>query len=144
MMLRRLLARLFPGSVIDEAEDGADAVRQVLWRAQADEAAAPPSLPAPAAVGATGYHVVLMDASMPVLDGYEATRELRSPRVGYRGLVVGVTGNALAPDVEAFLAAGADCVHCKPVSSAALAADIRRRVRANAAPAPPADADVTG
>ena len=71
------------------------------------------------------FDVVLMDGSMPVMDGYEATRRLRE-QLGFRGVIIGVTGNAMSDDQQAFVAAGADCVHVKPVSSAALAVDIRR------------------
>ena len=39
-------------------------------------------------------------------------------------------GNALEEDRSDFIKAGADCVHVKPVSSSALAADIRRRLAA--------------
>lgn len=75
---------------------------------------------------------VCMDASMPVLDGYEATRRLRG-ELGYDGVIVGVTGNALAEDQAAFMRAGADKVHLKPVDSRLLVADIRRLLEVAAA-----------
>lgn len=53
-----------------------------------------------------------------VMNGCEATRELRS--LGYHGVVVGVTGNVLESDIQAFVAHGADAVVTKPVNVAAL------------------------
>ena len=50
--------------------------------------------------------------------GVEATRVIRSE--GFTNLVIGVTGNALDDDVQAFLAAGADLVLAKPMRSAHL------------------------
>ena len=52
-------------------------------------------------------------ARVQVMDGYEATRELR--RAGYTGVIIGVTGNALASDVAAFVKQGVDAVVIKPV-----------------------------
>ena len=57
---------------------------------------------------------VLMDFEMPLVNGPEATKRLR--RMGYKGLIVGVTGNVLDEDVEFFMQRGADDVMPKPVS----------------------------
>lgn len=57
--------------------------------------------------------IVFMDRCMPVKDGIEATRMIRD--MGYQGVIMGVTGDALAEDVERFLKAGADKVITKPV-----------------------------
>jgi CheY-like chemotaxis protein len=59
------------------------------------------------------YDVILMDFIMPNMDGPTATRELR--RLGYEGLIVGVTGNALPTDIDHFLAHGASKVLLKPL-----------------------------
>jgi CheY-like chemotaxis protein len=55
---------------------------------------------------------------MPIMTGTEASRQIRSN--GYNRLIIGVTGNALDDDVEAFLTAGADCVIAKPLRAPAL------------------------
>lgn len=52
------------------------------------------------------FAVVFLDNQMPVLSGVEMVRKLR--KLGRKDLVVGVTGNALLPDQEEYLAAGAD------------------------------------
>ena len=48
------------------------------------------------------------------MDGHEATRTLRAH--GFRGLIIGVTGDALDSDVAAFVAQGANAVVTKPVN----------------------------
>ena len=54
-----------------------------------------------------------MDNKMPILNGTDTTRHLRAG--GYEGVIIGVTGDALREDQEAFLDAGADLVFSKPV-----------------------------
>ena len=52
------------------------------------------------------YGLVLMDKEMPVMDGHEATRQLRS--MGVKTPIVALTGNALTTDREVFFEAGVD------------------------------------
>lgn len=87
------------GIEIDEARDGAEAVRTV--------ADAPPG----------HYDLVLMDVQMPVMDGYEATRQIRRlDRPGVLTLpIIAMTANAFSEDIEAARRSGMNGHISKPI-----------------------------
>jgi two-component system cell cycle response regulator DivK len=91
MLSRRLQKR---GYEVVIAEDGEQGVR--LARSEA------PAL-------------VLMDMSLPVLDGWEATRQLKADPATRSIPVIALTAHAMAGDRERALEAGADDFDTKPV-----------------------------
>jgi signal transduction histidine kinase/CheY-like chemotaxis protein len=59
-------------------------------------------------------HLILMDMRMPVMDGYEATRKIKSTTKGQATVIVAVTASALEEDREIILSEGCDAYIRKP------------------------------
>lgn len=75
------------------------------------------------------YDMIFMDIQMPVMNGYEATREIRALG-GAKGSVpiVAMTANAFAEDVTACINAGMNGHISKPVDIKLLLAEIRKYI----------------
>jgi osomolarity two-component system sensor histidine kinase TcsA len=102
------LLRGFGFEKVDVACDGADGLRLVKQKPLA-------------------YSLILMDISMPVMDGVTATRQIRAS--GSSIPIIAMTANALKGDEEAYLAEGMNDYIAKPVDRRLLMQALLRWLR---------------
>jgi CheY-like chemotaxis protein len=81
---------------------------------------------------AGGFDLVLMDMSLPELDGWEATRQIRAAPATKTLPVIALTAHAMAGDRERALAAGADDYDTKPIELARLLGKIEALLQRDA------------
>ena len=91
------------GATVEVANDGVDAVRKVLSQPM------PPK-----------YDVVLMDLQMPEMDGYQATREIRSDSRFAGFPIIAMTAHATIEERQKCLDAGMNGHVSKPIDPASL------------------------
>ena len=98
---RKLLVKYFQplGFEIQEARNGNEAIK--IW----DE---------------WDPHLIFMDMRMPVMDGYEATRHIKSTTKGQATVIVALTASALEEDREVILSEGCDAYIRKPFTETEL------------------------
>ena len=95
----------FSGFSVDEAVTGTEAIEKAL---------------------ATSPNLIVMDLSLPGMDGWEATRRLKAdPKTKHIPIVV-VSGHALEGSVRAAKVAGCDAFLRKPCLPQALLAEVRK------------------
>jgi CheY-like chemotaxis protein len=78
-----------------------------------------------ATLGAAEFHLVLLDISMPGLNGVQVCAEIRQ-RWGNRHKVVAYTAHAMEGDEQPFLDGGFDAVLIKPISGPMLSAALEK------------------
>ena len=106
------------GFTVQFAHDGEQAVRQVV--------ASP-----------RGFVAVLMDCQMPGMDGYEATRAIRSQEApGHHLPIIAMTASVVVGEEQRCLASGMDDFMVKPVSLERLGGVLARWAAPAPAPAP--------
>lgn len=108
MLIRRILMASDTEFTVLEAENAADGIRTAL-----DEVP----------------DIILMDISMPGMDGLTATRHLRSIEKVKHIPIVALTANAMEGDKEKSLAAGCDGYIPKPIDVDRIEADILQFIR---------------
>ena len=63
------------------------------------------------------YDAILMDLRMPVMNGYEATREIRAMERGDCGIpIIAMTADAFSDDIKKCLDCGMDAHTAKPIN----------------------------
>lgn len=76
-----------------------------------------------------GIDLVLMDISLPDMDGLEATRIIKADEK-LKGIpVIGLSAHAMKSDREAAIAAGCDDYQTKPIDEVFLLESIRRFIK---------------
>jgi len=81
-----------------------------------------------AMAGSEQPDVILMDMGLPVLDGWEATRQIKAAPQTKLIPVIALTANAMTGDKERALAAGCDDFDTKPIDLPRLLAKIQALV----------------
>jgi two-component system, cell cycle response regulator DivK len=79
--------------------------------------------------------LVLMDLSLPVIDGWEATRRIKASQETRHLPVIGLTAHAMAGDREKALDAGCDDYDTKPIELERLLKKVEALLQGKAAPA---------
>ena len=112
--------------VIEDQEDNRAILRDLLRAAGYEVIEAVNGADGIAMVEAERPALVLMDIQMPVMDGYEATRRLKSNPALAAIPVIAVTSYALSGDEAKARAAGCDGYVTKPFSPRQLLVVIKR------------------
>ena len=102
MLLRRLKKR---GYDVEIAVDGAEGLEKVK---------------------STSPDLILMDMSLPVIDGWEATRRLKADDETKGVPIIALTAHAMSTDREKAMEAGCDEYETKPVELPRLLAAIEK------------------
>ncbi|MEP1209950.1 MAG: PAS domain S-box protein [Rhizobiaceae bacterium] len=119
LVVGNMLERL--GCVVDTVSNGKEAVEGIASR---------------------GYDIILMDVSMPEMDGITATRKIRAMKGEVSKVpIIALTAFALDEDRQKVLAAGMDDFVAKPVSRLELARVLARQMNGQAGEESSVDSD---
>jgi two-component system cell cycle response regulator DivK len=111
--------------VVEDQEDNRQILSDLLSGAGYELTEAENGEEAIAAVAKRRPDLILMDIQLPIMDGYEATRRIRSNPDLKSVPIIAVTSYALAGDEDKALAAGCDGYVSKPYSPRDLLAKVR-------------------
>jgi two-component system, cell cycle response regulator DivK len=117
-MSRRIL-------VVEDQEDNRQILRDLLGNAGYELIEAVDGEQALAAYAKQRPDLILMDIQLPIMDGYETTRRIRTDPESKAIPIIAVTSYALAGDEAKALAAGCNGYITKPYSPRALLAKVR-------------------
>ena len=101
--------------LVEDNEMNRDMLSRRLARKGYEVALAMDGLQGVAMATAGGYDLILMDMSLPELDGWEATRRVRLAEGEHRVPIIALTAHAMSGDREKAMAAGCDDYDTKPV-----------------------------
>jgi len=110
---------------VEDNDDNVYMLKNRLTRAGYTVIIAPDGAQGVAMALAEQPDLVLMDLSLPVLDGWEATRRIKADPATRHIPVVAITANAMTGDKEKAMAAGCDDFDTKPVDMPRLLGKIK-------------------
>ena len=114
--------------VVEDQLDNRRILRDLLGNAGYELVEAESGEEALTAVEAQRPDLILMDIQLPVIDGYEATRRIRSNPELKSAPIIAVTSYALAGDEAKALDAGCSAYVTKPFSPRALLAKVQEHL----------------
>jgi two-component system, cell cycle response regulator DivK len=106
--------------LVEDNEESRDGLSRHLRRKGFEVAVAVDGQQGIEAARAAAPDLILMDMSLPVLDGWEATRQLKADARTRHIPVIALTAHAMAGDREKAMQAGCDEYDTKPIESARL------------------------
>jgi two-component system, cell cycle response regulator DivK len=112
--------------VVDDFADNREMYSEYLTYSGYDVIEAKNGKEALEAAQARAPDIIIMDLSLPVMDGWEATRRLKADARTRRIPVVALTGHALAGHSQGAREAGCDSFLAKPCLPDQLVAEIKR------------------
>jgi CheY-like chemotaxis protein len=124
LLRARVMASLEKKALRDRTRDELRRKQMELDEARALQLALVPAKP----------DLILMDMSLPVMDGLEATRQVKAAPETRSIPIIALTANALVEDREKALAAGCDDFDTKPVELPRLLEKIRNKLGASDPP----------
>lgn len=101
--------------LVDDDELNLDLLSRKLQRNGYDTITAVDGKEAISLAESTKPDLILMDMSLPELDGWEATRQLKSDNITKNIPIISLTANAMPEDRAKALAAGCDEYETKPI-----------------------------
>jgi CheY-like chemotaxis protein len=127
--------------LVEDNEESRDALSRHLRRKGYEMLIAVDGRQGTDAARALGPDLILMDMSLPLLDGWEATRQLKAASETCGIPVIALTAHAMAGDRERALAAGCDDYDTKPIEFGRLLAKIESLLQAKKASREEREAD---
>jgi CheY-like chemotaxis protein len=100
--------------IVEDDELNRDSLRRLLRRRGFDIEIAMNGLQGVEAAKSTNPDLILMDMSLPEIDGWEATRRIRADG-GRRVPIIALTAHAMAADRDRAIEAGCDDYDTKPI-----------------------------
>ncbi|BCD99576.1 response regulator [Marinagarivorans cellulosilyticus] len=101
--------------MVEDNADNADLATWMLEDADYDVTVAPTAEAGLALLNENSYAIILMDISLPGMDGKDAIRAIRDdPRIQEMPIIA-LTAHAVLNERDAIMASGANCIVTKPI-----------------------------